>query len=163
MAMVQTEPCRNRRAPLGKRAEIRGSGLWRCFMPASFGIELTVDNFAALYYTDTFHLSLQMAGLVASLFGMMNLFARALGGIVSDRCNRRWGLRGRPCFWLHVGGGGAGNDAVFPDACAAARRSRQHDVHRSVREDVERGQLFGGAFRQQTSAGRGSRNRRRGG
>ena len=62
---------------------------------ASFGIELTVDNFAALYYTDNFHLSLQMAGLVASLFGMMNLFARALGGIVSDRCNRRWGLRGR--------------------------------------------------------------------
>lgn len=62
---------------------------------ASFGVELTVDNFAALYYTDYFHLSLQMAGLVASLFGMMNLFARALGGIVSDRCNRRWGLRGR--------------------------------------------------------------------
>jgi len=54
-----------------------------------------VDNFAALYYTDTFHLKLQMAGLVASLFGMMNLFARALGGIVSDKCNRRWGLRGR--------------------------------------------------------------------
>jgi|HubBroStandDraft_6_1064221.scaffolds.fasta_scaffold139674_3 NNP family nitrate/nitrite transporter-like MFS transporter len=62
---------------------------------ASFGIELTVDNFAALYYTDTFHLSLRMAGVVASMFGMMNLFARALGGIVSDRCNRRWGLRGR--------------------------------------------------------------------
>src|ERR1022692_444379 len=62
---------------------------------ASFGIELTVDNVAALYYTDTFHLSLQGAGIVASMFGMMNLFARALGGIVSDRCNRRWGLRGR--------------------------------------------------------------------
>jgi len=61
----------------------------------SFGIELTLDNFAALYYTDNFHLSLKMAGLVASLFGMMNLFARALGGIVSDKCNRRWGLRGR--------------------------------------------------------------------
>src|SRR5580693_8058269 len=62
---------------------------------ASFGTELTVDNFAALYYTDTFHLSLKLAGLVASLFGMMNLFARALGGILSDRCNRKWGLRGR--------------------------------------------------------------------
>jgi NNP family nitrate/nitrite transporter-like MFS transporter len=62
---------------------------------ASFGIELTIDNFAALYYTDNFHLSLQAAGLVASTFGMMNLFARALGGIVSDRCNRRWGLKGR--------------------------------------------------------------------
>jgi NNP family nitrate/nitrite transporter-like MFS transporter len=62
---------------------------------ASFGIELTIDNFAALYYTDYFKLSLKMAGVVASTFGMMNLFARALGGIVSDRCNRRWGLRGR--------------------------------------------------------------------
>jgi NNP family nitrate/nitrite transporter-like MFS transporter len=62
---------------------------------ASFGIELTVDNFAALYYTDNFHLSLQMAGIVASMFGLMNLFARALGGVVSDRCHRRWGLRGR--------------------------------------------------------------------
>jgi NNP family nitrate/nitrite transporter-like MFS transporter len=29
---------------------------------------------------------------------MMNVFARALGGIVSDGCNRRWGLRGR--VWL---------------------------------------------------------------
>lgn len=61
----------------------------------SFGMELTIDNFAALYFTDYFSLSLKMAGLVASTFGMMNLFARALGGMVSDRCNRRWGLRGR--------------------------------------------------------------------
>lgn len=62
---------------------------------ASFGMELTIDNFAALYFTDYFHLSLKAAGLVASSFGMMNLFARALGGIVSDRWNLRWGLRGR--------------------------------------------------------------------
>lgn len=62
---------------------------------ASFGIELTIDNVAALYFTDTFHLNLTWAGVVAGSFGTMNLFARALGGIVSDRCNRRWGLRGR--------------------------------------------------------------------
>jgi NNP family nitrate/nitrite transporter-like MFS transporter len=62
---------------------------------ASFGMELTIDNFAALYFTDYFKLTLAMAGVVASTFGMMNLFARALGGIVSDRCNCRWGLRGR--------------------------------------------------------------------
>src|SRR5580658_7745164 len=75
----------------------RDSRVWSLALlyAASFGIELTVDNFAALYYTDNFHLTLRMAGVVASLFGMMNLFARALGGIVSDRCNRRWGLRGR--------------------------------------------------------------------
>jgi MFS transporter, NNP family, nitrate/nitrite transporter len=36
-----------------------------------------------------------MAGVVAGSFGTMNLFARALGRIVSDRCNRRWGLLGR--------------------------------------------------------------------
>ena len=64
------------------------SGFWRDQL-------LFDDNFAALYYTDTFHLSLKAAGIVAGTFGMMNLFARALGGIVSDRCSRRWGLRGR--------------------------------------------------------------------
>jgi NNP family nitrate/nitrite transporter-like MFS transporter len=62
---------------------------------SSFGIELTIDNVAALYFTDYFHLSLTMAGVVAGSFGTMNLFARALGGIVSDRCNRRWGISGR--------------------------------------------------------------------
>jgi len=67
------------------------AGLYAC----SFGIELTIDNVAALYFTDYFHLSLTVAGVVAGSFGSMNLFARALGGIVSDRCNRRWGILGR--------------------------------------------------------------------
>lgn len=62
---------------------------------ACFGMELTVDNIAALYFVDNFKLSLQAAGVAAGAFGMMNLFARALGGIVSDRCYRHWGLRGR--------------------------------------------------------------------
>ena len=62
---------------------------------ACFGMELTVDNIAALYFVDNFKLSLQAAGIAAGAFGMMNLFARALGGIVSDRCSFRWGLRGR--------------------------------------------------------------------
>jgi MFS transporter, NNP family, nitrate/nitrite transporter len=56
---------------------------------------LTVDNIAALYFTDYFHLALTAAGFVAGSFGMMNLFARALGGIVSDRVYRQHGLRGR--------------------------------------------------------------------
>ena len=60
-----------------------------------FGMELTIDNIAALYFADYFHLALTAAGFVAASFGMMNIFARALGGIASDRCNKKWGLRGR--------------------------------------------------------------------
>jgi MFS transporter, NNP family, nitrate/nitrite transporter len=75
----------------------RDSRVWALFViySACFGMELTIDNIAALYFTDYFHLALTAAGIVAGSFGMMNLFARALGGIVSDRFNRRWGLRSR--------------------------------------------------------------------
>jgi len=71
--------------------------VWALFViyAACFGMELTIDNIAALYFTDNFHLKLTAAGLVAGSFGMMNIFARALGGIVSDRFHQRWGLRGR--------------------------------------------------------------------
>jgi NNP family nitrate/nitrite transporter-like MFS transporter len=85
------------RAPGAFAEACRDPRVWALALlyASSFGVELTVDNFAALYYTDTFHLSLKVAGVVAGTFGMMNLFARALGGIVSDRCARRWGMRGR--------------------------------------------------------------------
>jgi len=75
----------------------RDPRVWALFIiyGACFGMELTIDNIAALYFTDTFHLALTAAGIVAGTFGMMNLFARALGGIVSDRFHKRWGLRGR--------------------------------------------------------------------
>jgi len=75
----------------------RDSRVWALFViyGACFGMELTIDNIAALYFTDSFHLALTTAGVVAGSFGMMNLFARALGGIVSDRLHARWGLRGR--------------------------------------------------------------------
>jgi MFS transporter, NNP family, nitrate/nitrite transporter len=75
----------------------RDSRVWALFViyGACFGMELTIDNIAALYFTDSFHLALTIAGIVAGSFGMMNLFARALGGIVSDRFHACWGLRGR--------------------------------------------------------------------
>lgn len=75
----------------------RDPRVWALFAiyACCFGMELTIDNVAALYFADYFHLALTAAGFVAASFGMMNLFARPLGGIVSDGCNRRWGLRGR--------------------------------------------------------------------
>jgi NNP family nitrate/nitrite transporter-like MFS transporter len=43
--------------------------------------------------------ALKIAGLVASLFGLMNIFARSLGGWLGDKCGNRWGLSGR-AKWL---------------------------------------------------------------
>ena len=48
---------------------------------ASFGIELTIDNFAALYYTDYFHLSLGMAGLVRRRAGHDVVLADAISAV----------------------------------------------------------------------------------
>jgi NNP family nitrate/nitrite transporter-like MFS transporter len=62
---------------------------------ACFGIEITVDNVAAVYFVDNFKATLIMAGALASIFGFMNLFARALGGIISDKVGKAYGLRGK--------------------------------------------------------------------
>ena len=78
----------------------RDHRVWALFViyGACFGIELTINNIAALYYRDYFGLSLKMAGLVAGLFGLMNIFARTLGGVVGDKAGIRWGLKGRVYF-----------------------------------------------------------------
>ncbi len=71
--------------------------VWILFLlyAACFGVEITIDNVAALYFKDSFHVGLKLAGLLASATGMMNLFARALGGIAGDWAGGFWGLRGR--------------------------------------------------------------------
>jgi len=65
-----------------------------------FGMELHVNNTIAFYYFDRFGLTLTTAGLIASLFGLMNLVARAWGGMISDKCYVRWGMNGRK--YAHV-------------------------------------------------------------
>ncbi len=62
---------------------------------ACFGIEITVDNVAATFFIDRFGTGILMAGAMASVFGGLNLFARALGGFVSDRVGQKFGLRGK--------------------------------------------------------------------
>src|SRR6188474_2590651 len=62
---------------------------------ACFGVEITVDNFAASYFHDDYRATLIFAGLLASIFGWINFFARALGGIVSDKVGRRYGFNGK--------------------------------------------------------------------
>ena len=82
------------------REAARDPRVWALFViyGACFGIELTINNVAALYYHDHFNLSVGMAGLIAGLFGLMNLFARTLGGVFGDLAGVRFGLRGRVMF-----------------------------------------------------------------
>ena len=53
---------------------------------------------AALYFKEEFELSTEAA--VASTFGWMNLFARGLGGFLSDISNAYSGMRGRLIWQL---------------------------------------------------------------
>jgi len=77
--------------------------VWALFFiyGACFGVELTINNIAALYYIDYFDMSLAAAGALAACFGLMNLFARTLGGVFGDRFGAKYGLRGR-VRWLAV-------------------------------------------------------------
>jgi len=60
-----------------------------------FGVELTMNNVSALYFYQYQGLTPQIAGIVASIFGLMNFFARSLGGMLSDYCSKQYGMRGR--------------------------------------------------------------------
>jgi NNP family nitrate/nitrite transporter-like MFS transporter len=90
------EACRNYRA-------------WLLFVTygACFGIELFIHNIAAVYYVDRYHLSLAQAGMAAGSFGLLALFARALGGWLSDKAAAGGSLNSRVnlLFILMVGEG----------------------------------------------------------
>ncbi len=101
------------------RQEVRGSFLaacrdrrvWALFVVYGlcFGIELTIDNIAAIYFLDYFSELKQMDTLgalshcraVRQRLWRMSFFARPLGGIVADRCGQHWGLPGR-VKWLFL-------------------------------------------------------------
>merc|ERR1712050_211621 len=66
---------------------------------ACFGCELVMNNTLATHFHGYFGVDLVAAGLLATAFGGMNLFARSLGGIASDWANLRWAMPGR--LWAH--------------------------------------------------------------
>jgi NNP family nitrate/nitrite transporter-like MFS transporter len=78
--------------------------VWALFVvyAACFGVELTINNIAAIYFFDEFGLSLAVAGTLAACFGLMNLFARSLGGYFSDKFAAKSGLNGRVKFLFIV-------------------------------------------------------------
>ena len=62
---------------------------------ASFGVEISVDNFAPIFFTDSFGATLAVAGMAAGIFGWINLVARPMGGIAADRVGKIWGFDGK--------------------------------------------------------------------
>src|SRR5476649_774204 len=84
--------------------------VWLLFVTygACFGIEIFIHNIAAIYYVDHFHLTLGQAGMAAGSFGLLALFARALGGWLSDKAAARGNLNNRVTllFVLMLGEGG---------------------------------------------------------
>lgn len=83
---------------------IKDYRVWALFFiyAACFGVELTINNIAALYYHDHFKLDVQTAGFIAGLFGLMNIFARTVGGFFSDFFAKKMGLKGRVVFLFIV-------------------------------------------------------------
>ena len=71
--------------------------VWLLFVTygACFGIEIFIHNIAAVYYVDHFGLSIGAAGMAAGSFGLLALFARALGGYLSDKGAARGTLNSR--------------------------------------------------------------------
>jgi len=60
-----------------------------------FGVELTVNNAAVSFFVKYFELDIAKASAIASIFGFMNLFARGVGGYLSDKAMPKMGMRGR--------------------------------------------------------------------
>ena len=56
---------------------------------ANFGAELAVVSMLPMFFEETWGLSAAMAGLIAASFAFVNLFARPMGGLVSDRFGNR--------------------------------------------------------------------------
>jgi len=91
---------------LGKR--LGTYRIWVLFLltGACFGWRSLVDNVAALYFTDSFHLTLKTAGLIAGSIRNDEHLARALGGIFGDWGGKPLGSAGSLvicwgwCSWL---------------------------------------------------------------
>ena len=66
-----------------------------------FGVELTMNNKLSPYFGNYYGMHPTIAGPLASCFSLMNLFARAWGGMLSDAMAKKYGLRGRiTAMWL---------------------------------------------------------------
>lgn len=102
--------------PLGNYAEVKKAGLmmersavdsfrsgvlnlnsWILFLQfaGSCGVDFTMCNGTAIYFHDRFQQPIASAGAIAFLYGIGSVYARGLGGYLSDVMGAYWSLRGR--------------------------------------------------------------------
>ena len=107
--------------PLGNFTEVKRAGLmmersavdsfrsgvvnlnsWILFViyAGSCGVDFTMCNGTALYFHHRYRQTIAVSGAIAFLYGIFAIFARGLGGWLSDVVYRRYSLRGR--LWLLV-------------------------------------------------------------
>lgn len=70
---------------------------WLLFLQfaGSCGVDLTMCNGTAIYYHEEFRQPIAAAGAIAFLYGISSIYARGLGGYVSDALGDAYSLRGR--------------------------------------------------------------------
>ncbi|KAF9405160.1 High-affinity nitrate transporter 2.1 [Podila epigama] len=67
----------------------------------SFGLEIAVDNMIGEFFHSHFNLSQTTSGMLGSIFGLMNIFSRASGGILADYINTKVGLGNQGRMLVH--------------------------------------------------------------
>lgn len=75
--------------PAGEQFSFRSVAALNTTYFANFGAELAVVSMLPAFFETTFTISPTSAGLVASSFAIVNLFARPLGGLISDAMRNR--------------------------------------------------------------------------
>ncbi|KAL3915052.1 MAG: hypothetical protein SGILL_005825, partial [Bacillariaceae sp.] len=65
----------------------------------SSGVDTTLCNGIAVYYHVKYHQKISTIGAIAFLYGFSALWARGLGGFISDKIGDRYSLKGR--LWIH--------------------------------------------------------------
>lgn len=86
-----------RSAAASFRAGIYNMNSWILFLQfaGSCGVDFTMCNGAAIYFHYQFNQSIAAAGAFAFLYGVSAIFARGLGGWISDQMGDQYSFKGR--------------------------------------------------------------------
>ncbi len=89
MAIKVNRPILQRGVPADDRYPFKSVAALNITYFANFGAELAVVSMLPMFFEETWGLNAATAGLIAASFAFVNLFARPMGGLVSDRFGNR--------------------------------------------------------------------------